>query len=50
MLQVLINPEQLRVMAGGDDPDQGCPVIHVRPVGPGGPESSTYPDDGTDVR
>ena len=48
MLQVLVHPEQVRVMPGRDDPDQIRPVIAVLPrparVSPArrcGPEGST---------
>src|SRR5579872_6779168 len=34
MLQVLIDPEQMRVMAARDDPDQFCPVTATIPARP----------------
>ena len=64
VLQVLVDPEQLRVMAGRNDPDQARPVILIRRIDPtsptslvnlispirtSGPEGSTHLGHGRDI-
>ena len=51
MLQMLVHPEEVRIMAGGDDPDQVRVVVRLRviPISRGRPQGGAHLDHRADV-